>query len=257
MNLFQLPLILIALITLLIIILFNWLGRRYRLRQMKKYPDIDHSHLGAIEGALLGLLTLMLAFSYGIAATRYEVGRQLIIDEAKLITTAVHQIELYPDSMQNVLRSGFKEYVDARISYFTDGVNQEKVTVDLEKGRHILDEIRKEIFFLSQDQNNNTRTTLMIPAFNNIEEAFISKEASRETKLPRIILWILLIMTAACSFLVGFVNADNKRNIVMFGVFALMNTAAFYLVIELDHPRQGFINLDAEIRDIINLRNLF
>ncbi len=254
---FQLPLIVIALITLALIIIFNWLGQYYRRWQMKKYPGSETGHLGAIEGALLGLLTLMLAFSYGIAATRYEVGRQLIIDESKIITVAVHYCDLYPDSIRNVLKDQFKDYVETRIDYFTDGVNNEKITRALENGRKRLEKIRNQVNALARDQNNNARTLLLLPALDNVEDVAMSKEAARLSKLPPIILWTLLIMTVASSFLVGFVNAGNQKNIIMIGVFALMTTAAFYLVIELDHPRQGFINLDVEIKDIINLRNLF
>ena len=97
----------------------------------------------------------------------------------------------------------------------------------------------------------------MLPSIDNVEEVAMAKEAARLSKLPPIILWTLLIMTVASSFLVGFGNTANSEKFIMIGVFALMTTAAFYLVVELDHPRQGFINQDIEIKDIIDLRNLF
>lgn len=254
---FQLPLIVIALITLALILIFNWLGQYYRRWQVKKYPAFEQGHLGAIEGALLGLLTLMLAFSYGIAATRYEVGRQLIIDESKIITTAVHRTDLYPDSIRNLLQNDFKNYVETRINYYEAGADEERIARTLENGRNSLDKIRKQLMIGAQDQNSNTRTLLMVTTLDSVEDVFLSKEAARLSKLPRIILWTLLIMTIACSFLVGYVNTSNRKNFIMIAVFALMTTAAFYLVVELDHPRLGFINLDVEIKDIINLRNLF
>jgi hypothetical protein len=255
--LFQLPLMVIALITLVLIIIFNWLGQYYRRWQIKKYPGVEHGHLGAIEGALLGLLTLMLAFSYGIVATRYEVGRQLIIDESKVITTAVHRTELYPDSIRTQLQSDFKDYVETRINYYEAGIDEDKISVTMKDGRNALDRIRKLLMAQAQDQNSHTRTLLMVPTLDNVEDVAISEEAARLSKLPQIILWTLLIMTVASSFLVGFANTGNQKNLIMIAVFALMTTAAFYLVIELDHPRQGFINLDVEVKDIIDLRNLF
>jgi hypothetical protein len=255
--LFNMPLIVIALNTLVLIILFNWLGHYYRRRQLKKYPGVEPGHLGAIEGALLGLLTLMLAFSYGIAATRYEVGRQLIVDESKIFTVAVHRCDLYPDSIRNKLRNGFKNYVESRIIYFTAGIDEDRIAVTLKEGNQSLERIRKELIAVPQNQDNHFHSLLMIPALDNVEDVAISSEAARLSKLPQIILWMLLIMTVACSFLVGFVNTGNRKNLIMVAAFALMTTAAFYLVIELDHPRQGLINLDVEIQNIINLRNLF
>ena len=254
---FNLPLLLIALITLVLIIVFNWLGHFYRQWQMKKYPGVELGHLGAIEGALLGLLTLMLAFSYGIVATRYEVGRQLIVDESKIVTVAINRCDLYPDSLLNGLHSDFKRYVEARINFFISGTNEDKIALSLKDGRNALDRIRGLVMSLPQNQDNHFRTLLMVPALDNMEDVALSSEAARRSRLPQIILWMLLLLTVASSFLVGFATTGNRRNLIMLAVFALMTTAAFYLVIELDHPRQGFINLDVEVKNIIDLRNFF
>lgn len=257
LSLFQLPLPLIALITLILITLCNWLGYIYRQWQLKKYPNLQHGSLGAIEGALLGLMTLMLAFSYGIAATRYETGRQLIVDESKIVTVAIHRCDLYPDSVRNILLANYKDYVESRITYYTVGIDQDKIDASLKDGRNSLDKIRAVVVGLAQNQANQFRSYLMIPALDNVEDVATSSEAARLSKLPQIILWMLLILTIASSFLVGFANTGNRKNVIMLAVFAVMTTAAFYLVIELDHPRQGFINLDVEVKNIYNLRNLF
>ena len=256
-SLFQLPLFVIAIITLFLIIIFDWLGRRYRQRQMKKFPGAEHGNLGAIEGALLGLMTLMLAFSYGIAATRYETGRQLIVDEAKAITVAIHRCDLYPDSVRNVLFTDFKGYVESRIVYYQAGVDEDKIKNSLNDGMHHSDKIRKEVMALSQYPENRERSILMVPALDNMDDLALSSEAARESRLPQIILWMLLILTVSSGFLVGFGNSGKRKNGIMVIGFAIMTTAAFYLVIELDHPRQGFINLDVEVQNILNLRSLF
>ena len=257
LSLFQLPLFMIAMITLFLIIIFDWLGRRYRLIQMKKFPGAEHGNIGAIEGALLGLMTLMLAFSYGIAATRYETGRQLIIDEAKAITVAIHRSDLYPDSVRNLLIPLFKGYVESRIAYYQAGTDEDKIKNSLNEGVNYSDKLRKEVISFTRNPENRERSLLMVPALDNMEDLVISKEAARESRLPQIILWMLLILTVSSGFLVGFGNNGKRKNGIMVIGFAIMTTAAFYLVIELDHPRQGFINLDVEVQNILNLRNLF
>ena len=257
LSLFQLPLFLIALITLFLIIIFDWLGRRYRQRQMIKFPGAEHGNLGAIEGALLGLMTLMLAFSYGIAATRYETGRQLIVDEAKDITVAIHRCDLYPDSVRNLLIPDFKGYIESRIAYYQAGADEDKIKNSLNDGMKYSEALRKTVMLLSQNPLNQERSLLMVPAIDNMDDLAFSSEAARQSRLPQIILWMLLILTVSSGFLVGFGNSGKRKNGIMVIGFAVMTTAAFYLVIELDHPRQGFINLDVEVQNILNLRNLF
>jgi hypothetical protein len=256
-SLFQLSIQMISLITLILIILFNWLGYRYRQAQIRLSPGEEHGNLGAIEGAMLGLMTLMMAFSFGIVATRYETARQVVVDESKAIAVAVHKCDLYPDSVRNLLKSDFKNYLEARISYFNAGANEEEIEASLRQSTLFSERIWKRVLDLSQNLDNRVRSELMVPALDNLDDIVIASEAARITKLPPIILWMLLILTVISSFLVGFGNKGKRKNLVMVAGFALMTTAAFYLVIELDRPRQGLVNIDAAVKSILNLRNLF
>ena len=69
--LFQVPALLIALILFIIIFVLNWLGYRTKKRASQLYPNKELG-LGTGEGALLGLMALLLAFSFGMASTKYE-----------------------------------------------------------------------------------------------------------------------------------------------------------------------------------------
>jgi hypothetical protein len=256
-SFFQLPLLFVAISTLLLIVLFNWFGHKYRQHQVKKYPGLEHGNLGTIEGALLGLMTLMLAFSYGIVATRYENGRSIIIDEARDIEVAIHRCSLYPDSTRNILRDDFKDYVESRIYYYTAGVDFNEIGSSLKHSERMIGKIRTIVMRYSQNPENSERSLLMVPAVDNVEDMIISGEAVRISRLPQIITWLLLVLALAASFLVGFASSGKRKNLMMVAIFAIMTTGAFYLVIELDRPRQGLVNMDTEVKSIVNLRNMF
>jgi hypothetical protein len=46
------------------------------------------SQAGAIMGATLGLLAFMLAFTFGMGASRFDTRKQLVLDEANAVRTA-------------------------------------------------------------------------------------------------------------------------------------------------------------------------
>ena len=56
------------------------LGRRAGVRQHRIDPAGAHSISGAVEGAIFGLLGLLIAFTFDGAADRLEVRRNLIAD---------------------------------------------------------------------------------------------------------------------------------------------------------------------------------
>ena len=96
-------------------------GRR-RLARGKRSPE-----LGAVQGALLGLLGLMLAFSFGSAAERFVARRDLILSEANAIGTAYLRADLLPSPHAEALRSALSRYVDVRIAFFDAGIDEAAV----------------------------------------------------------------------------------------------------------------------------------
>ena len=75
--------------------------------------------LGAVDGAVFALLGLMIAFTFSGAASRLEVRRQLIVQEANAIGTAYLRLDLLPPGAQPGLREDFRQYVDARLAVYS------------------------------------------------------------------------------------------------------------------------------------------
>src|SRR3954452_9898389 len=74
--------------------------------------------VGSILSALFGLSAFILAFTFGMSASRYSNVRDIIVDEANDIGTALLRSDLYPDSVRDAFRTDFKKYIDARVSYY-------------------------------------------------------------------------------------------------------------------------------------------
>jgi hypothetical protein len=97
-NLFlDIPLWVIAIFTFLIL-LFAFeiglsIGERHRLAP--KTPII------VIIGTALGLLAFLLAFTFGISATRFNEKRELVVEESKALETAYLQADYLAEPLQN------------------------------------------------------------------------------------------------------------------------------------------------------------
>ena len=58
------------------------IGRRIGVRQLTEEGETASKGLGAIEGAIFGLLGLILAFSFSGALTRFDARGHLVVEEA-------------------------------------------------------------------------------------------------------------------------------------------------------------------------------
>src|SRR6185503_14760799 len=75
-------------------------GRRIGLRRMAVDTEGARAGIGTVEGALLALLGLLIAFSFSGAAARFDARRQQIVDEASDIGSAYALVDLMPPEAQ-------------------------------------------------------------------------------------------------------------------------------------------------------------
>jgi len=81
----------------------QYMRRRHLLDEMAS----ARTRLTAVEAAIFGLLGLLVAFTFSGASSRYDVRRQITVDESNAIGTAYLRLDLLPAQAQPVLREKF------------------------------------------------------------------------------------------------------------------------------------------------------
>lgn len=61
--------------------------------------------IGGIQGAVLGLLGLLLGFTFAMAVGRYDTRRGLVLKEANAIGTTYLRASLLPDTHQDPVKT--------------------------------------------------------------------------------------------------------------------------------------------------------
>jgi hypothetical protein len=84
-----------------------------------------------------------------------------------------------------------------------------------------------------------------------------TRESGRINTVPSLIIMVLLTLVVLASFLAGYGTKPGNRNALLSVAFALMTSIVLYLVMELNRPRQGFVNLNSTEQNIVDLRKLF
>ncbi len=95
-------------------------GRRLGAARLAKNPDGLAKGIGASEGAVFGLLGLLIAFTFSGAATRFEARRHLVTEETNAIGTAYLRIDVVPEEARPELQSLFRRYVDVRLAVYSN-----------------------------------------------------------------------------------------------------------------------------------------
>ncbi len=248
-----------VIVTILLFIgmlIMDFVGFKIRSNRNKKNITEYNTGLGPIEGALLGLLSLLLAFTFNLSADRYDARRQTIIDEANNIGTALLRANLYPDSVKNLLKTDFKQYIEARINYYDVGNDEDKIQAALNQSSFISQKIWNNIAALSQKPENVLRSQQMIPAMNSMIDITTVRDDKRIAYVPNSILNLLFILCLVSAFIIGYGRKEKKTDWILLCCFILMITVTVYLILDLDQGRSGIITMDTAHQKMLELRKL-
>jgi hypothetical protein len=252
-KLFDLSPFALVTIIFLLICLVGVLGNYFRKKWRKKHPEITLQ--GRISSAAFGILSLLMAFTFSVAMSKFETQRRLIAQEGAYINTAILRCDIYPDSLRNLLRTDFKEYIEARIAYYNE-LDHEKSNAELKKAELISKRIWGKTVMQMQNSESAVRSAQMIPAVNNMMDIVITRDGEKISKVPMLVLWVLLIFMLIDGFVVGIEIFDKNKPLVVMFANAIVMSLTLNLIIELHQPRTGLINLDAVEQKIVDLREL-
>src|SRR3954471_1206044 len=91
----------------------------YAGRHVRRRSDTYHEPLGILQGALLGLVGLVLAFGLSLALGRYENRRSDVVTEANAIGTAYLRANSIAEPERSRSLAIFPRYTDLSIAVTT------------------------------------------------------------------------------------------------------------------------------------------
>ncbi len=95
------------------------IGRRLR----SSIDDASRSEYNTIQGAVLGLLALLLGFTFAMSVSRYQAGKELIIDESNAIGTTFLRARFLPEPYGSEVSNLMRRYVDVLLKFYGSGID--------------------------------------------------------------------------------------------------------------------------------------
>jgi hypothetical protein len=234
-------------------LLLQGAGRRLGARRMAADPEGARAGLSAVEGAVFGLMGLMIAFTFSGAASRFETRRHLIVEEANAIGTAYLRLDLLPAEAQPKLRDLFRQYLDARLEAYRRLPDVAAAKDALAQSTEFQAQIWNEA--LEASRAAPQATMLLLPALNAMIDITTTRTVALQTHPPVVIFAMLGFLALACSLLAGYSMAGAKSRSVVHSLgFAVILTLTVYVILDLEFPRIGLIRIDAADKILSDVR---
>lgn len=222
-------------------------------RRQKSPSDAVRSQTTTIESAILGLLALLLGFTFAMSLTRFDRRKTLVIKEADAIDTAYQRAQLLPKADAARLESLLKEDVDARIALHEAGGDEEKLSAAAAQSQRLEGEMWT-LAVAHARKKPDSMSALVLSALNAVSDADAERVQALGDHVPEPVLDLLILAALVALGVVGYASGLTGKRILWPKIAAaVLICAAILLIMDLDRPTRGVIVVEQtrmlELRD--------
>lgn len=211
--------------------------RRDRHKEEKEAP------VGTMVGAALGLLAFILAFTFGLAAERFESRRQVVLDEANAIGTTYLRAAMLPERGEQI-RALLRDYVDTRL----DTVKSGNIAEGLRQSENLQSQLWTETVAIGEKNPNSIVVGLFVQSLNEMIDLHAKRvQAGLRSRIPGAI-WVGLFAVAILSLAaMGYLEGlpGSRRSLAILAV-AVAFSVVIELIADLDRPREGVLRISQQ-----------
>jgi hypothetical protein len=215
-----------------------WLGARYR--HGRHFAAEQRQDFGIVLAATLTLLGLLIGFSFSMAASRYDLRKNLEEAEANAIGTEYLRADLLEAADRTKLRGLLVRYAELRIRYYVAAAD-EVGKVDADTTR-----LQSEMWQAVAGPAGRRADPLMalvVAGMNDVINSQGYTQAAWFNRLPLSAVLLMAAIAVGCNLLIGYGSPSVSPRSPMLAVLPLLVAIALTLIADIDTPRHGLIQV--------------
>jgi hypothetical protein len=228
------------------------IGRSRRSRKdAEREPEKDQP-VGAIAASTLGLLGFLLAFTFGLAASRFDDRRLAVLEESNAIGTSYLRAGLLKEPERTEIRKLFTQYVDARLAAVKPETHHE--AMDTSVALH--QALWTQATAAAAADSHSIMTGLFIQSLNEVIDLHSKRVlVGLRSRIPASV-WIALYFIAVLAMgSLGYQEglAGSRRSLAVVALL-LTFSSVMLLIADLDRPQEGLLRVSQQ--SMIDLKSM-
>lgn len=217
----------------------HWLGARIRGRE----ADETERPAGIIVGSNFALLAFILAFTFNMAASRFDARKVLLMEEVSAIGTTILRADFLPDPERRKAQELLTEYVDIRAE---DVMHVDRLSHAIARSEELHDLLWSQVTDLVNQNHDSAMLRLYVQSLNDVIDLHTERvTVGMKYQIPGIVWLTLYFMTILATAAMGFqFGLAEGRSRTMAIVLTLSFSAVILLIADLDRSAEGLLRLN-------------
>src|SRR5262245_3996018 len=186
-DLYQYSLLTILLAGTALILATSEIGLRIGRHVRRNRED----HAPSLEGPMLGLLALIVGFTFAMALSRFEARRDAVLSEANAIGTTALRARLLPEPHRAEVLKLLREYVKIRVDVTQQSNPRANSAATIERSNAIQESLWLHAKAVAEKDNAMVPTGLFIQTLNDMIDSQAKRLAALRNRVPNIVVLAL------------------------------------------------------------------
>lgn len=227
----------------LFLLLIGSLEAGFRMARGRRSED-EKQGSDFLASATLGLLALLLGFTFSLALQRHEERRALVIAEANALSTSWLRIQAIDPADRDKIIVPFRRYAEARLQWSLSSDEGENSHILYVQSQSLQDDIWSAVTAALANGETIVDAKVLLDPLNEAFDLAAEREVRRLAHLPMAMLAMLLLFMVCAAALVGWRLGEAGRRLSVpsaLTIFLLSLTAV--ITLDLDMSRGGSITV--------------
>lgn len=229
-------LIIIFLASAVALVTAGEVGHRLGLRAVRE------AGVSTLESSMLGLLALMLGFTFAMALNHFDARRDAVLGEASAIGTAALRAGLLPAPHATESLHLLRDYAQVRLDITKHAPTPAELDASTARSNEIQTALWRQAKAAMAKDNAMVPTGLYIQALNETFDSQDKRLAAFRARVPSVVLMALYGISIVAIGFAAYASGLERLNWRLpIYVIAILIAVVIYLIQELDRPIIGFI----------------
>jgi hypothetical protein len=221
-------------------------------RRIRSGTGEHREPVGVVQGTLLSLVGLLLAFGLTMAVGRYEGRRALVLQEANAIGTTFLRAQMLAEPVRAESLQLLEQYADAAIDLADQVPDTERFVEDVSQ----MSDLERELWARAGEavtaDSVGTAPRLYVETLNHMFDTHNARISSLRNRVPSTVVLLQVVGGAVALGVLSLYLALLGRSVITSIAAATFVILIVFISFDLDRPQRGLITVP--FTPLVNVR---
>lgn len=214
-------------------------------RYVRRHSDVYREPIGALQGALLGVVGLILAFGLTLAVGRYQDRRADVVTDANTIGTAYLRAQTIAEPQRRLSLAFLRSYNDLAIRATYEIPGSAALRATTARQGHLQRRLWRLAGMAMNARPRDSAPRLYLDSLNAMIDQQTVRLSGLNNRVPNAVLWLELLGAALALGLLALYLSVLGRGLLPVIAAAILVSLLVLVTFDLDRPTRGLITIPA------------